>query len=176
MKHYPRTTARSDEGAVFRAPGHDHGRCVAEALGRAESISARRGARLTALRRRVLELVWTSHAPIGAYDILERLRRAGRRAAPIAVYRALAFLMELGLVHRLASVNAYLGCGGPTARHSGQFLICERCGSVAELSNRRIDRAIAAGAASTGFKVLSPLVEVRGRCPGCRTREDGDDG
>ena len=87
---------------------HDHSHCVSDALRAADALCARSGARLTALRRRVLELVWQSHRPLGAYDILGVLSSEdGRRAAPPTVYRALDFLLEHGLIHRLASLNAY---------------------------------------------------------------------
>lgn len=88
---------------------HDHSRCVTHALTEAESICTRQGLRLTALRKRVLELVWHSHKPLGAYDILGVLSEEdGRRAAPPTVYRALDFLLENGLVHRIASLNAFI--------------------------------------------------------------------
>jgi len=90
---------------------HDHSRCVSHALAEAETICARQGLRLTALRKRVLELVWASHKPLGAYDILGVLSdEDGRRAAPPTVYRALDFLLENGLVHRIASLNAITDC------------------------------------------------------------------
>ena len=49
---------------------HDHQRCVSKALRAADEVCAERGLRLTPTRKRVLELIWTRHAPIGAYDIL----------------------------------------------------------------------------------------------------------
>jgi len=85
---------------------HDHDHCVSHALAEADSLCARQGVRLTALRKRVLELVWQSHRPLGAYDILAVLsEQDGRRAAPPTVYRALDFLLENGLVHRIASLT-----------------------------------------------------------------------
>ena len=154
--------------ALFPSRGHDHAACVAGALERAAGICARRGARLTPIRRRVLELVWASHAPIGAYDILARMEPESRRSAPATVYRALDFLMAHGFVHRLSSVNAYVGCGLPDTPHIAQFLICKECGVVAEMDEPRIERAIGSAAAQAGFAVESPVVEVRGRCPACR--------
>src|ERR1700748_1079930 len=130
---------------VFPAPGHDHGRCAAHALAAAETLCRERGARLTAVRRKVLALVWQSHAPVGAYDLLARLNKGGGRVAPIAVYRALDFLMAQGLVHRIASLNAYIGCAHVDPKraglkqkshdHAAQFLICKDCGSAAELES-----------------------------------------
>ncbi|MVW74195.1 zinc uptake transcriptional repressor Zur [Pseudomonas xionganensis] len=148
---------------------HDHSHCVHHALAEAEHICARQGLRLTALRKRVLELVWASHKPLGAYDILAVLSEAdGRRAAPPTVYRALDFLLEHGLVHRIASLNAFIGCSHPEHAHQGQFLICRSCHAAIELEQAAISEAIVAGAAGVGFAVEGQTVEVIGLCAGCR--------
>ena len=90
--------------------GHDHRKCVSEAMAVADELCAKRGARMTELRRRVLNLIWDSHAPVGAYAIMDMLKREGRNAMPPTVYRALDFLQEQGLIHRIASLNAFIGC------------------------------------------------------------------
>ena len=149
---------------------HDHAHCVNDALARAESLCAARGARLTALRRRVLELVWQSHRPRGAYDMLEDLGENGRPAAPLTVYRALDFLVGQGLVHRIESLNAYVGCAGPEAAHSGQFLVCDGCGVALELDDQRVTQAIRECAAGHGFRVVRPTVEIHGLCPACQEK------
>ena len=148
---------------------HDHSHCVSHALAEAEAICARQGLRLTALRKRVLELVWASHKPLGAYDILGVLSdEDGRRAAPPTVYRALDFLLENGLVHRIASLNAFIGCVHPGELHQGQFLICKACHAAIELELPAISQSIVAGAAAVGFAVESQTVEVVGLCAGCQ--------
>jgi len=125
--------------------------------------------RLTALRKRVLELVWQSHKPLGAYDILAVLsEQDGRRAAPPTVYRALDFLLENGLVHRIASLNAFIGCNHPEHPHQGQFLICRLCHTAIELENAAVSDAIAAAAASVDFQAEAQTVEVVGICAPCR--------
>src|SRR5690606_29397539 len=101
---------------------HDHRRCIADALDAAERVCAGRGARLTELRRRVLELVWQSHRPVGAYPLLAALGRDGHAPAPPTVYRALDFLQAQGLVHRIESRNAYVGCPHPETDHTGQLM------------------------------------------------------
>ncbi|MDX2223201.1 MAG: Fur family transcriptional regulator [Rhodospirillaceae bacterium] len=153
---------------AFPAPGHDHRGCTDRALSDAAAVCATRGGRLTEIRRRVLEAVWDSHAPLGAYDILARLNRDGGRNVPMAVYRALDFLMEHGLVHRLASRNAFIGCRHPGDAHSAQFLICEACGTVAELASPAVHAAIQRAAAQKGFTVAGETIEISGRCPHCR--------
>jgi Fur family zinc uptake transcriptional regulator len=157
-----------DRRLGFRPKGHDHADCTSAALEAAERLCVRRGARLTEIRRRVLELVWRSHQPVGAYAILERLGRERGRVAPPTVYRALEFLIAHGLVHRIASRNAFIGCAHPDRDHIGQFLVCSDCGSAAELDDRRIDRAIRSGAEAAGFAVERPVIELAGRCPNCR--------
>ncbi|WP_421682918.1 transcriptional repressor [Stutzerimonas urumqiensis] len=148
---------------------HDHAHCVSHALAEADQLCARQGVRLTALRRRVLELVWQSHKPLGAYDILAILsEQDGRRAAPPTVYRALDFLLENGLVHRIASLNAFIGCNHPEHPHQGQFLICRNCHTAIEMQEPAIRNAIGEAAAQVGFAVEGETVEVVGLCAPCR--------
>jgi Fur family zinc uptake transcriptional regulator len=152
----------------FPSVHHDHHQCVAHALEAAEAECRRRGARLTEVRRRVLELVWESHQPVGAYALLDILAREGRPAAPPTVYRALEFLLAHGLIHRLERLNAYMGCTQVGAPHAGQFLVCTSCGSAAELADPELDRAVCESAARLGFSVTRQTVEVEGLCAGCR--------
>jgi Fur family zinc uptake transcriptional regulator len=147
---------------------HDHSRCVADALAEAEALCAKQGTRLTTLRKRVLELVWASHKPLGAYELLDQLTREGHKPAPPTIYRALDFLLENGLVHRIASLNAFIGCVHPGELHQGQFLICKACHAAIELELPAISQAIVAGAAAVGFAVESQTVEVVGLCAGCQ--------
>lgn len=151
----------------FGRPRHNHSDCLSAAVDTAERLCALRGVRLTPLRRRVLELVWRSHEPVGAYAILTALRSEARKAAPPTVYRALEFLTEQGLVHRIESRNAYVGCADPEHGHASQFLICGRCGAAAELQDGRIQGAVGQSARRAGFRVQHLMVEVVGLCPRC---------
>jgi len=146
---------------------HDHAGCVSEALRVAEEVCEARGVRLTHLRRRVLELVWNGHKAIGAYTLLEHLQQEGK-AAPPTVYRALDFLLEQGLIHRLASLNAYVGCIRPGSPHSGQFLICEACQNLIEFHDLAVDQAISSRSRSDGFLPSRQTVEILGLCPRCQ--------
>ncbi|HRE54296.1 MAG TPA: Fur family transcriptional regulator [Candidatus Competibacter sp.] len=139
-----------------------------QALEHAASLCERRGTRLTELRKRVLEIIWNSPTPLGAYAILDVLRDDGRQGAPPTVYRALDFLLEQGLIHRLASLNVFTGCRRPDSFHGGQFLICRDCGQVDELTNPTVEELLRAEAACRRFEVLSQMVEVLGRCPDCQ--------
>ncbi|HET8729752.1 MAG TPA: Fur family transcriptional regulator [Moraxellaceae bacterium] len=148
---------------------HDHSHCVHDALARAEDLCAANGARLTPLRRRVLELVWASHRPLGAYELLDQLTAEGHKPAPPTVYRALEFLLEQKLVHRIASRNAFLGCTHPGASHAGYFLLCDVCGNAEEIADSSaLARAVAAAAAAADFEISSQTLELTGRCRRCR--------
>ena len=155
---------------AFARPGHDHRACVSGALVGAAELCRKRGVRLTGTRQRILELVWAGHRPVGAYELLAALGRDGQPAAPPTVYRALDFLVAQGLVHRIESLNAVVGCPVPGRPHRGQFLICRACGASAEVADRRVERAIRRNAEEAGFSVEQSTVEVLGLCPQC-----GDD-
>ncbi len=155
---------------------HDHRHCVDNALAVATELCQRRGARLTVLRRRVLELVWRSHGPVGAYEILDWLRSEdGRTAAPPTVYRALDFLIEQRLIHRIESLNAFVGCIDPINPHTGQYLICRDCRTVTELDDDGISHAIRRQAQQRGFQIGQQTVEVHGLCENCAGKKPGSE-
>lgn len=156
---------------MFKKSGHNHGHCIESAMQRAVELCTERGARLTDIRRRVLELVWQSHQPVGAYELLDILKSERRNAQPPTVYRALDFLLELGLVHRIETLNAYVGCSAPHTGHPSQFLICRDCGAAAEIDDDRLDAAISGLAQEAGFSVIQRTLEVEGQCPNCREGE-----
>ena len=152
----------------FPSDQHDHRHCVTNALDDAKTICSERGARLTPVRQRVLEIIWQSHRPLGAYAILEVLAKEGHSPAPPTVYRALEFLLTHGLVHRLSSLNAFIGCTRPGHPGAGQFLLCTGCGTAAELNDAGIERAIEHSAEAEGFASHVHTVEISGLCPHCR--------
>ncbi len=158
---------------AFHGGRHEHDACIDDALARAEAVCRLRGARLTPLRRRVLELVWESHCAVKAYDILAALGDASGAAKPPTVYRALEFLMAHGLIHRIDSLNAFVGCPQPGESHSAQFLICGGCGEVSEMDADSIERAIADQAANAGFALSHKIIELHGTCPQCTAPPPG---
>jgi Fur family transcriptional regulator, zinc uptake regulator len=156
--------------APFPSVDHDHKNCVRQAMAQAERYCTELGLRLTELRRRVLELIWANHQPVGAYHLLEQLNSEGRKAAPPTVYRSLDFLLEHGLIHRISSLNAFVGCNHPGLSHDAQFFICEACGQAVELNDPGVESAIKRDAERIGFSVEKRTVEVAGVCAHCRGR------
>jgi Fur family transcriptional regulator, zinc uptake regulator len=156
---------------VFPSPDHDHRRCSADAMAHAEALCAARGQRLTPIRRHVLETLAESHKTLGAYEIMDRMAAQGPRPAPITVYRALDFLLDNGLVHRIESRNAFLACIGD--HHKAEtgttvFLICERCGAVGEASSAAVAETLQAAARAAGFTPKARIIEITGICAHCR--------
>jgi Fur family transcriptional regulator, zinc uptake regulator len=152
-------------GGMSRANEHGGESAVAAALAlcRASHIS------LTPGRRRILELLAREGRPLGAYEMIDRVAEAtGKRPAPISVYRALDFLLEKSLIHRLASRNAYLACGhGHAVEEPIVFLICEVCGDVVEARSPKICGALGDLAAEAEFSPRAQVMEVAGRCREC---------
>src|SRR6202011_4318659 len=137
---------------TFPAPDHDHDRCTADALRHAERVCERRAQKFTPIRRQVLQALLSSHRPLGAYEVIEELAKTMSRPAPITVYRALDFLMENGLVHRIESRHAFLACAHDHEEAAMvAFLICERCGLVGEVPAAPVAQSLNASARSTGF-------------------------
>lgn len=147
-------------------------------LDRAAALCARRGAQLTALRREVLRLVLEADQPLGAYALLDRLKASRAGAAPPTVYRALDFLVEQGLIHKVERLNAFIGCTdalehpvdcgcGEAHDHPHQFLICNHCGATAEISDPGVALAVARAARTAGFVPRRATVEIEGRCARC---------
>ncbi len=137
----------------------------------AEATCARRGAQLTPLRRRVLEMVLEADAPVGAYALLDRLRAERPGAGPPTVYRALDFLLDQRLIHKVERLNAFLPCieagHAHDHDHAHQFLICRGCGRTTELSDPGVAAAVAAAADAAGFHPAAATVEVEGTCATC---------
>ena len=147
---------------------HDHAHCARTALAEAERVAAERGLRMTPVRRRVLEILLEEHRALGAYDVLERLADQGFGRQPPVAYRALDFLVENGLAHRIRRLNAFTACAHPGETHSPAFFICDSCDAVAEAPDERIRDALEAAASGIGFELRRSNVEAVGTCPSCR--------
>ncbi|MES1989810.1 MAG: transcriptional repressor [Pseudomonadota bacterium] len=148
---------------------HNHEKCIGAALTRARELCGAREVKLTPIREKVLEIVWRSHKPVGAYDVLDTLARTHKAARPPTVYRALDFLMAEGLIHKIESLNAYLGCGEAGHTHESQFLICRSCGTAEEIVDDALDIALDTATKRSGFAVERKVVEIAGVCARCQS-------
>jgi Fur family transcriptional regulator, zinc uptake regulator len=160
------------KAAVFPPRDHDHGACLRVALGRAKTRCLELGIKWTALREQVFRHMATSHKPVSAYELIERLAKDGKRLAPVSIYRILDVLQGAGLVHRLESRNAFFACMMEHASAPETIaLVCEECERVVEVEAAETFRAIGAAARASRFQAKSVVVEVGGACAECAALE-----
>ena len=153
--------------------GHDHhhhgvaGAALAAELDAAEARCVAADQRLTAPRRRVLELLLGAGQPVKAYDLISAFGGEGPPAKPPTVYRALDFLEKQGFAHRIESLNAYVACRKEADGHAAAFLICDCCGAAREVEPRLGDD-LAHQAEHAGYEIQAVTVEAHGLCQSCR--------
>lgn len=160
----PSTPSVAPPNAGFQ--DHDHHHCIASAMSAAENSCETNGLRLTPVRRRTLEILLEAHEALGAYDVLARLDRDGFGSKPPVAYRALTFLVDAGLAHRIERLNAFVACThSDKTDHAPAFLICTSCGTVAE---SEAGSAMQKPAAAAGFQIERTVLEAEGICPSCQ--------
>lgn len=153
--------------AVVGLGRHDHRRCRRRALVQAEAYCRDAGLRFTPVRRRTLEILLESHVAKGAYDVLAQLDADGLGSQPPLAYRALGFLVEHGLAHRIERLNAYIACNHPGQQHDPAFMICSECGAVGEWAAEKPPSMLSQRARETGFHITETVVEATGLCADC---------
>lgn len=147
---------------------------IEAALDFAEEACRSRGERLTPIRRKVLELLLRSNRAAKAYALLDQMRAIHPAAAPPTVYRALDFLLSVGLIHRIESLNAFAACRDVAHFHHGVFLICQRCGAVTELHEPELEEVMRKRIAAQGYLPAHDCAELKGVCLACQQIETRD--
>tara|TARA_R110002049_G_scaffold252264_2_gene427283 strand:- start:18920 stop:19378 length:459 start_codon:yes stop_codon:yes gene_type:complete len=146
---------------------HRHNVCIKDALARAERVCAKRAIRLTPIRRKVLELIWQSHKPVKAYDLLASLSTEGHIEKPPTVYRALDFLLENHLIHKIESSNAFIGCEIDHNKLDSKFFVCDECDEVKEMHEPKLDKTLLETSQKQGFIPNQTSIEIHGTCARC---------
>lgn len=146
---------------------HNHLDCQEKAIHTAEKLCSERDVNLTPIRRKVLELIWASHCAVKAYDLLDQIKPLERAAKPATVYRALDFLLEQGLIHRVESLNAFVGCRFSERKHEQLLLTCVKCHEVEERASESVMDAIAQELAAAAFIRHHQAIEIHGICARC---------
>ncbi len=147
--------------------GHNHNQCITSAIQSAERLCAARGTRFTPMRRKVLQLIWGSHQAAKAYDLLDCIKVSEKGATPMTIYRALQFLQDQGLIHRVETLNAYVGCSHVGLQHEVVLLICEECQQIKERSAPGVMTVLHEDIAQSGFLTKRSTIEIYGTCGNC---------
>ncbi len=146
---------------------HNHSTCVQTALTQAAQLCSERGVQLTEIRKQVLELIWENHQAVKAYDLLERIKPQQSAAKPATIYRALDFLMAQGFIHRVESLNAFIGCCDLKIAHKQLLLICKQCNNVEERHADSVMQALAEELKDANFIAHHQTIEIQGICTNC---------
>ncbi len=146
---------------------HRHNLCIKSALERAEQVCTKRSIRLTPTRRRVLELIWQSHKPVKAYELLANLSTEGHMEKPPTVYRALDFLLENRLIHKIESNNAFIGCEIDHNELDSKFFVCDECDEVKEVYEPKLEKTLLETSQKQGFIPNQTSIEIHGTCARC---------
>ncbi|MEQ1557674.1 MAG: transcriptional repressor [Methyloglobulus sp.] len=149
-------------------PTHNHDDCRNKAVQTADKLCAERGVQLTPIRRKALELIWGNHKAVKAYDLLDQMKPLQQSAKPATVYRALDFLLEQGLIHRVESLNAFIGCSCSDQQHEQLLLICVQCQEVEERPGMMVMEAVSRELEQAGFTVHRKAIEIQGICKHCK--------
>ncbi len=132
-------------------------------LRRADDLCRQNNLRLTPIRERVYRELVQSGGPVGAYDLVDRLSSDKKRLAPVTIYRALDFLRDAGLVHRLATQNSYVvSHGQPEPNAMKIMFVDKRTGETIEVHSMEVAEAIRKASEQAGFRSVSPFIEVEG--------------
>jgi Fur family zinc uptake transcriptional regulator len=145
----------------------NHQICIDDALKTAEDICLSKAILFTPQRKSIFKLIWNSHKPMKAYDILSQFQKEDPDAKPITIYRSLDFLLENGIIHKIESQNTYLGCTHPTKEHNCYFTICDKCSSVTEECSGDYLDEINKNLKERNFKVNHVTLEIHGTCSKC---------
>jgi len=159
---------QSPDNPATAFTNHDHQSCSGGVLDEADQLVRQSGLRLTPVRRRTLEILLENHRAMGAYQVLERLAKDGFGTQPPVAYRALDFLVENGLAHRIRRLNAYAACMQPGVPHAPTFFICSDCEKVAEAQAFDVSDALEEAGDQIGFRVDRMNIEAMGTCPTCQ--------
>jgi Fur family ferric uptake transcriptional regulator len=116
----------------------------------------------------VLEQLEEQDCCRGAQEIFDALSRRGSKVGLASVYRMLERLDECGLVQRIDLGDGIVRY--EAAREAGHHhhLVCGTCGKVEPFADPRLEQAIHAVEATSGYSVVAHDVVLRGACADCR--------
>ena len=140
---------------------------IDEALKKAEIICNKKGVKLTKLRQKVLTLILKNHGYVKAYDLLNDLKKSDASAKPPTVYRSLDFLMEHGFIHKIQSLNAFVGCSHPDEHEDCYFLICKECKNIEECCSNKVKKVLTSTSGKNNFSPNQVTLEITGICQDC---------
>ena len=137
-------------------------------LAAVQEMSRARGERMTNVRRDVIAAMAQLKEPQGAYKILAELnKKRSPKLSAMSLYRTLDFLIDLGVVVKLESLNAYKLCADQTHDHSHLMMICDGCGETQEVDDQPTSKKLQTLAQKHGHRLKHHIIELHGLCTRC---------
>ena len=137
-------------------------------ISRVDEICRSNNLGFTDIRRQVYEIIIKNNKPIKAYEILDEIRNITNKPShPPTVYRAIDFLIENGFVHKLNSINSFVGCFHPKTHEECYCLICKKCNLYQECCDDSLKDRISKTAVHNKFVISNTTLEIEGHCLDC---------
>lgn len=139
----------------------------------AQGVFRRGGMRLTPQRRTILDVLDSSETHLDAEGVYLQAKLRDDNISLATVYRTLAVLTQLGLIHqRHLTPDDQRGYYEIADRQHFHFT-CVSCGRVIEFDTPLISRIQHEMAQELGVEVLEARLYLEGRCAVCRNDSDG---
>lgn len=143
---------------------------AASASQQAVKILRAKGGRITAVRKKMLDIFHDSHVPLSAVDILEKIRVSGIKSDKTTVYRQVDEMLKHGIIEevRLADrVRRFETAFGAHHHH----LVCLCCGKIVDvgISNdlKKFEQRLSR---QKKFKISKHSLEFYGECLSCQKK------
>lgn len=136
-----------------------------------DQLAKQHSVTMTALRKDVLAILLKAKKPMGAYDVLKKLKTVRPNAEPPTVYRVLDFFVENKIIHRIESNSTYVCCEiDHTQCKKSILFICKSCNSSNEyVADSLVNDLIKLGKKHSFYiqNLDSSPIEVPGLCESC---------
>ena len=124
---------------------------------------------LTPSRTLVIKTLSKHKKPISAYELRDEINNNGDVNINISqIYRVLEFWIDLGLIHKISSINKFLLCITPEEKHTHMLNFCTVCENVFETCNEQMGLNLKKSTAKLDLAFNNTRsVEIPVICPQC---------
>ena len=124
---------------------------------------------LTPSRTLVIKTLSKHKKPISAYELRDEINNNGDVSINISqIYRVLEFWIDLGLIHKISSINKFVLCIKPEEKHTHMLNFCTVCEKVFETCNEKMGLNLKKSTAKLDLAFNNTRsVEIPVICPQC---------
>ncbi len=126
--------------------------------------------RETPARKLVIDALGRFKKAASPYDLQKAIIKRGKTINTVTVYRILALLEEMHIVHRHPCDGRYTLCTLPQRKGHHGFLHCVGCGDIEEFASRSLCWAENRIARAAKFQATEHVSEMIGMCRACQLK------